>query len=79
MRTPLGRKARPKVLSHGGPLIRVKSADIATAGIERVSRVVGIRDGLPVLADQRVLDVTNVVWCTESDPDFSWIELLGFE
>lgn len=73
--TPVGRKARPKVISQGGPLIRVKPADIAAAGIERVPKVVGVRDGLPLLDDERVLEVANVVWCTGFHPNFSWIEL----
>ena len=57
------------------PLIRVKSSDLAAAGVERVPRVVGVRDGLPLLADGRVLDVANVVWCTGFRSDFSWIDL----
>lgn len=73
--TPMGRKLRPKVLSQGGPLIRVKPRDLAAAGIERVPRTVGVRDGLPVLEDDRVLDVTNVIWCTGFHPGFSWIDL----
>jgi putative flavoprotein involved in K+ transport len=73
--TPVGRKARQKVLHHGGPLIRVKSRHLAAAGVERVGRVEGVRDGVPVLADGRTLPVTNVVWCTGFHPGFSWIEL----
>lgn len=73
--TPLGRKIRPKVLAHGGPLIRVKPQDLVAAGIERVPRTVGTRGGLPVLEDGRLLDVANVVWCTGFHPDFSWIDL----
>jgi putative flavoprotein involved in K+ transport len=76
-RTPLGRKLRPKVTSQGGPLIRIRPADIAAAGIERVARVAGVRDGLPELEDGRTLDVANVVWCTGFDHDFSWIDLPG--
>ena len=49
VRTPIGRKMRPKLLSHAAPLVRVKPADLAAAGIQRVSRVVGTRDGLPSL------------------------------
>jgi putative flavoprotein involved in K+ transport len=79
VRTPMGRKLRPKIVSQGGPLIRAKAADFVAAGIERVPRVEGIRDGLPVLADGRVLDVANVVWCTGFVHDFSWIELPVFE
>jgi putative flavoprotein involved in K+ transport len=73
--TPVGRKARPSIISKGGPLIRVKPADLAAAGVERTSRVTGVRDGKPVLADGRVLDITNVIWCTGFDPGLSWIDL----
>ncbi len=75
VKTPIGRKVRPKLISQGGPLIRVKPADLAAAGIERVPRIAGVRDGLPVLEDGRVLDVTNVIWCTGFNPGFSWIDL----
>ena len=78
VRTPVGRKMRPKLLAHAAPVVRVKPADLAAAGIERVSRVVGTRDGLPVLDDERVLPVENVIWCTGFDPDFSWIDLPVF-
>jgi putative flavoprotein involved in K+ transport len=75
VRNAIGRRVRPKVISQGGPLIRVKPANLAAAGVERVPRVAGIRDGLPVLDDGRVLDVTNVIWCTGFHPGFSWIDL----
>jgi putative flavoprotein involved in K+ transport len=65
MRTPLGRKMRPEVRAHGGPLLRVKRAHLAAAGVDRTdARVAGVQDGKPVLDDGRVLDVANVVWCT---------------
>ena len=78
VRTPVGRKMRPKLLSHAAPLVRVKPADLAAAGIQRVSRVVGIREGLPVFEDEGVLPVENVIWCTGFRPDFSWIDLSVF-
>jgi putative flavoprotein involved in K+ transport len=73
--TPFGRKVRPHVLTGGMPLIRVKPKDLAAAGIERVPRTVGVRNGLPLLADDRVLEVANVIWCTGLEPGFSWIDL----
>jgi putative flavoprotein involved in K+ transport len=76
--TPLGRKARRKALSAGAPLVRVKPRDLAEAGVDRVPRVAGVRDGLPALEDQRILEVTNVIWCTGFRPDFSWIDLPVF-
>ena len=75
VKTPMGRKLRPKVIAAGAPLIRLKPRDIAAAGVERVVRVAGVRDGLPVLEDGRVLDVGTVVWCTGFDHGFSWIDL----
>jgi len=76
--TPIGRKVRPKLLSQGKSLVRVKPKDIAAAGVERVPKVVGVREGLPVLEDGRVLEVNNVIWCTGFRPDFSWIDLPVF-
>ena len=74
--TPMGRKMKPDIRHHGGPLIRVKRADLAAAGVERVlERTVGVEDGKPVLADGRVLDVANVVWCTGFRNDYGWIRL----
>jgi putative flavoprotein involved in K+ transport len=73
--TPIGRKLRPKLMGAGTPLARVKRRDITAAGIERVPRTVGTRDGLPLLEDGRVLEVANVVWCTGFRPDFGWIDL----
>jgi putative flavoprotein involved in K+ transport len=76
LRTPLGRSMRSEVRSHGGPLIRVKRADLAATGVEMVpARTVGVVDGRPVLDDGRALDVANVIWCTGFRQDFSWIDL----
>ena len=75
MRTPVGRKVGPKIAAGATPLIRLKSKHLAAAGIERVPRVVGVRDGLPLLENGRVLEVENVVWCTGFRQDFSWIDL----
>jgi putative flavoprotein involved in K+ transport len=74
-RTPIGRKMQAEVRSEGGPLLRVKSADLASAGVERIeNRMAGVQDGLPMLDDGRVLDVENVIWCTGFRRDFSWID-----
>jgi putative flavoprotein involved in K+ transport len=77
--TPIGRKVRPKLLTSGGPLIRLQPKHLAAAGIQRVPKTIGVRDGLPLLEDGRVLDVANVIWCTGFHPGFSWIDLPVFE
>ena len=73
--TPVGRKAQAKAVHDSTPLIRTKPNDLARAGVERVGRVAGVQDGRPVLADGRVMDATNVIWCTGYHPGFSWIDL----
>ena len=79
MRTPIGRKMAPFVRTGGAPLIRVRSGDLAKAGVQRYdSRIVGIQDGKPALDDGRTLDVANVVWCTGFRPEYGWIEVADF-
>ena len=73
--TPIGRRKREQILSHGMPLLRVKSSQLKAAGVHRVPRTVGTKDGGPLLEDGRVLDVANVIWCTGFEPGFSWIDL----
>lgn len=76
IRTPIGRKVSPYVRSGGGPLIRIRSDDLARVGVERHDqRVVGVRAGKPELADGTVLDVANVVWSTGFRPDYGWISV----
>jgi putative flavoprotein involved in K+ transport len=78
VQTALGRKVRPGLLHKAGPLIRVKSRDLAAAGVRRVPRVVRVREGLPVLEDGRTLSVRNVIWCTGFNPGLDWIDLPVF-
>ena len=77
VRTPMGRRMRARMGSRATPLIRIRPEEIPAAGIERVARVAGVRDGLPLLEDGRVLEVANVVWCTGFHHDFSWIDTPG--
>lgn len=75
VRTRLGRKLRDRFLDppRGIPLGRVRRKDLNAAGIKRVGRTTGVRNGSPLLDDGRSLDVSNVIWCTGYTPDFSWI------
>ncbi len=78
VRTPMGRKVRPRFLAGAAPLVRVKPNDLVAAGAERVGRVTGVRDGKPAVDGDRVLDVANVLWCTGFRGGFSWIDLPVF-
>jgi putative flavoprotein involved in K+ transport len=76
VRTPVGRKVRAKVRAHGGPLLRIKRTHLRDAGVEHVEdRVEAVENGLPVLAGGRVLEVSNVIWCTGFGKDVSWIDM----
>lgn len=76
--TFIGRKIRPGAISKGGPLIRIKPKEITEAGIIRVPKVTGVIEGLPVLQNNEVLDVKNIIWCTGYYPRFSWIDIPVF-
>ena len=73
--TPIGRKAQRNTLGHGKPLVRTKLSDLQAAGVQRVDRIAGIREGRPITEDGHVLEPQTVVWCTGYRPDYSWIEL----
>jgi putative flavoprotein involved in K+ transport len=77
--TRLGRKLGPKIVRKGAPLIRVKEKALSAAGVERVARVGGVRDGMPELDGGGVVDVANVIWCTGFRTDFSWIDVPAFD
>lgn len=72
---PIGRRMRPQMLNMTVPLGRVRPNDLDAAGIVRLPRTVGVRDGAPVMEDGRVIDVANVVWCTGYRAAFNWIHL----
>jgi putative flavoprotein involved in K+ transport len=79
-RTPIGRAMLPHVRFHGAPMLRVKRSDLARRGVDRREhRVVGVRDGCPVLADGTRVDVRNVVWCTGFQQAFDWIHVPVFD
>lgn len=61
------------------PLGRVRRGDLAVAGIVRLPRMNGVRDGMPLLADRQIVEVTAVTWCTGLQPDYSWIWLPIFD
>jgi putative flavoprotein involved in K+ transport len=75
-RTPMGRKEMAATRFHGGPMLRVKRADLAERGVVRhQSRVVGVSGGLPLLADGTTVATANVIWATGFRQAFGWIDL----
>jgi len=79
-RTPMGRKEIDHVRFHGGPSLRIKASELAERGVERTTaRFVGVRDGRPMLDDDRIVDAANVIWCTGFQQVFDWIKLPIFD
>jgi putative flavoprotein involved in K+ transport len=81
LRTPIGRKVAAGIRAgHSGPIERIRPKDLEKAGVERIElRLTGVRNGLPMLADGRVVDVANIIWCTGFRFDFRWIHLPVFD
>ena len=70
--TCLGRRLRERTL-RGDPLVGIPERALTGAGVVRVGRVTGARDGLPE-CEGRVVTPRVVVWCTGFAPDYAWIE-----
>jgi putative flavoprotein involved in K+ transport len=67
---------RGEIRGHGGPFLRIKREDLAEAGVERVTeRVTGVEGGFPVLEGGRVVEASNVIWCTGFRQGFEWIKV----
>jgi len=74
VRTPMGRRMKPLILTHGAPLIRVKMRDAIAAGVERAARVTAVENGIPVCDGGRRTEPGTIVWCTGFRRDYSWIQ-----
>lgn len=76
IRTPVGRKMRPEIRQHGGPLLRVKREDLIARGVELTeAKVVAADAGRPVLDGGRVVEVENIIWCTGFRQRFGWVKV----
>jgi len=73
--TPMGRRMRPKVLGHSGPLIRTRRKRLEASGVHFAPRTDRAAGGMPQLEDGQKLEVDNIIWCTGFHPGFSWIDL----
>lgn len=58
----------------GTPLIRVSVADLDTAGVGRLQKIVGVRNRFPLTADGREISIPTIIWATGYKPDFSWFD-----
>jgi putative flavoprotein involved in K+ transport len=73
---PIGRKVRSVARYQGHPVERARPDRLRAAGVERrLGRIVGVRDGRPLLEDGQIVDAANVIWATGFRRDYSWIDL----
>lgn len=75
LRTPVGRKIAPRVAAHGAPLIRISPQRVRAAGVREVGRIIGAKEGRPLLADGSTVDTDVIVWCTGYRGDFAWVRV----
>ena len=73
--TPIGRKVKHEIRWGGGPLIRVKRADLEAAGVERVlDRTVGSRERNACAGGRSRSSTSRTsIWCTGFRNDWGWI------
>lgn len=67
--------ARRGLRGGAEPLGRIRAGELAAAGVHRVPRTVGVRDGSPLHDDGFTSPVSAVVWCTGLRPDFRYVRL----
>jgi putative flavoprotein involved in K+ transport len=77
--TPPGRKVAANFHKRGAPLIRISPKDLDRAGVVRLPRLTGTRDGHPAFdgdpaASAQALGVRTVIWATGYRPSLDWIE-----
>ena len=77
--TLFGRFFKSKLGNKGAPLEGLSEKDFTAAGINRVTKTVGVRNGKPVFEDGGSVDVSCIVWATGFRNDFSWIDLPVFD
>jgi putative flavoprotein involved in K+ transport len=80
VKTPLGRKGpRKDAAPRGTARAAPKPQDLAAAASRGCRASPRSRRVCPCSKDGRVLDVSNVIWCTGFHSGFSWIDLPVFD
>ena len=78
VKTRVGQRLRSRLREGGDSLIGIPEQVIVEAGVKRVGRVEGERNGWPV-ADGVPMRPSAIVWCTGFTPDYSWIDVPVFD
>lgn len=77
--TPMGRRMKSAVLTHGNPLIRARREEVAQAGVEFLPRLNISLDEIPCTEDGRVVAAEGIIWATGFRSDYNWIRMPIFD
>ena len=77
--TPIGRKVARGFHARGAPLIRISMKQVEAAGVQRLPRIAGVTDGLPIADGATVPRPTTVIWATGYRPGLDWIAGLSLD
>jgi putative flavoprotein involved in K+ transport len=74
-----GRIIKSVSYRHGDLALRPTYRKMIKAGVIRVGRTIGLKNGLPLLENNISLNVKNIIWCTGFRYNFDWIKLDIFD
>jgi putative flavoprotein involved in K+ transport len=77
--TPLGRRMKSVMLTHGNPLVRTQREEVADAGVEFTQRIADASKGKPSTESGQELPAEGVIWATGFRPGYRWIKLSIFD
>ena len=49
------------------------------AGVKRIGRTIGVKEGYPLIEKDISLNVKNIIWCTGFRYNFDWIKFDIFD
>ena len=75
----IGRRLYERTVHSGDPVFSDQFERMQAADVDRIDRIVAIKDGKPVTADGHAFDIDNVIWATGFDPSYPWIDLDLFD
>jgi putative flavoprotein involved in K+ transport len=61
------------------PLGRIRPGALEAAGVIRLPKVSGARNGLPITEDGKTIKADAVLWCTGLKPDYRFVQLPVFD
>ncbi len=64
---------------HGDLALRPTYKKMLKAGVKRIGRTIGVKEGYPLIEKDISLNVKNIIWCTGFRYNFDWIKFDIFD